>query len=133
MSCLEGTYPYPFVSVYSATKAYVDTFSKSLSAEVGHKIDVISYTPYVVKTNLAILSKSIFMITAEECVQSCLRALGKTDTTAGHWKHRFVKYIRTWYPPDAKNIIYRITKYAKIQEMKSIDQRFENRKKMVLQ
>ncbi len=133
MSCIEGTYPYPFISIYSATKAYVDSFSRSLAGEVGHKIDVISYTPYVVKTNLSILSKSRFMISPEDCVQSCLKALGKTETTAGHWKHRLVNYVRRWYPLQARDIIYSFTKNTQIQEMKSIDQRFENRKKIVIQ
>ena len=40
----------PYLDVYSATKAFNDSFSKNIAVEYSDKIDCISYKPGYVKT-----------------------------------------------------------------------------------
>ena len=42
----------PYLDVYSATKAFNDSFSKNIAVEYSDKIDCISYKPGYVKTQM---------------------------------------------------------------------------------
>jgi len=52
ISSLAGVYGFPFISVYSATKAFNDAFSRSLDIEYSDKIDILSVKPGMVNTSL---------------------------------------------------------------------------------
>lgn len=55
-----GTFPCPMLTVYSATKAYMDFFSRGLEAEVASRgVIVQSVTPFFVASKLSKLRPSL--------------------------------------------------------------------------
>lgn len=53
LSSVAGENPIPFISTYSATKAYNDFFTQSIQMEYSHKIDILSVRPMYVATGLS--------------------------------------------------------------------------------
>jgi 17beta-estradiol 17-dehydrogenase / very-long-chain 3-oxoacyl-CoA reductase len=58
LSSIAGEYPIPFISTYSATKAYNDFFSQALQMEYSYKVDILSVRPMYVETGLSKMKKS---------------------------------------------------------------------------
>lgn len=48
LSSVAAENPIPFISTYSASKAYNDFFSQSIQMEYAHKIDILSLRPMYV-------------------------------------------------------------------------------------
>ncbi|NXR83846.1 HSDL1 protein, partial [Pycnonotus jocosus] len=85
--------PTPMATVYSASKSYLDYFSRALHYEYASKgIFVQSLMPFVTPTKLTAFSniisrRSIFFPNAEEYASHAVSTLGLSIRTAGHWKH----------------------------------------------
>ena len=77
----------PSMSIYSGSKAFVDHFTKCLAYENPNKIDVLSYKPNMVETNLVKIKSSFFVLTPTEAANSALDKLGWDVETEGHWRH----------------------------------------------
>jgi len=94
LASVSALYPWPNIApVYGATKAYVDILARSVSEEVGHKIDVLSVRPSSVSTAL-IRNPPLGgdVISAPSFVTATLKKLGSVNATNGHWRHE----IKTW-------------------------------------
>jgi len=93
-----GIIPTPYCTIYSATKAFSNFFSKALGEEVKNKIDVLSFTPLFVDTKMTTTVPKKFKLSPEECVTGCLSALvvGR-NTTAGSWKHEYLSVLFLYY------------------------------------
>jgi 17beta-estradiol 17-dehydrogenase / very-long-chain 3-oxoacyl-CoA reductase len=89
LSSVSGTIPQPLLSVYSATKAYIDFFSRALTVECKAKgVIVQSLTPGFVVTKLSkFRSASLLVPTPASFVRSALAAVGVTTRTPGYWTH----------------------------------------------
>jgi len=88
------TCPFKNLSVYTATKAYNDLFSRclsedyrSISLENIDQIDVISCRPCIVSSAGTNYTSDAMSCTSEDCARGTLKALGKIDVTEGHWTH----------------------------------------------
>ncbi|NXC06366.1 HSDL1 protein, partial [Orthonyx spaldingii] len=85
--------PTPMLTVYGASKSYVDYFSRSLHYEYASKgIFIQSLMPFVTITNMlafsdSISKRSIFFPTAEEYARHAISTLGLSTRTTGYWKH----------------------------------------------
>ena len=88
--CSSGKQPY--VSVYCATRAFLDAFALSLHAEVKDKIDVTTIQCGGVVTQMSPVA-SIFHTTPETAARSHLRHLGCEVNSHGYWKHPFHQYM----------------------------------------
>ena len=94
----------PYMAMYSATKAFVDSFSRNIGAEYRNTgIVVQCLLPFKVATNMAatygdISQTSAMLPTAEHYVESALRVLGKTDRTHGCVGHSVMGYISKLLP-----------------------------------
>ena len=97
VSSFAGSAPIPYYSVYSASKAYMDYLSQGLSYEVKRKVDIMSLMPLHVETRMS-GGKGSDTITVEQCVDGCLRDLGRTNFTYGHWIHKLQAYITSCLP-----------------------------------
>ncbi len=128
INCTEGLHPIPYISLYSSSKAFGISFTRSLDLEYGDKIDILSYTPFKVLTNLS-NTKNNLAISPETTVDSCFRVLGKYRDSAGFISHRFVKYVRSWYPSLWTNFTSAIHKDERINQKKILENRFMSRKK----
>ncbi|NWR48445.1 HSDL1 protein, partial [Regulus satrapa] len=85
--------PAPMLTVYGASKSYLDYFSRALHYEYASKgIFVQSLMPFVIHTKMvgfsSILSRrSIFFPSAEEYASHAVSTLGLSIRTTGYWKH----------------------------------------------
>ncbi|NWZ34903.1 HSDL1 protein, partial [Brachypodius atriceps] len=82
--------PTPMMTVYAASKSYLDYFSRALHYEYASKgIFVQSLMPFITPTKFSkILSRrSILFPNAEEYASHAVSTLGLSKRTAGHWKH----------------------------------------------
>jgi len=96
IASVTGLYPWPRISaVYGATKAYVDILSRSVSEEVGDKIDVLSVRPSEVSTAMIRrLDLNAYTIAPTSVATSVLKKLGSVTTTSGHWRHEIMAGVR---------------------------------------
>ncbi|NXT85389.1 HSDL1 protein, partial [Zapornia atra] len=89
-SCCQPT---PMLTIYGASKTYLDYFSRALHYEYASKgIFVQSLTPFVIATKMgaciSIASKrSFFFPSAEEYARYAISTLGLSTRTTGYWKH----------------------------------------------
>jgi 17beta-estradiol 17-dehydrogenase / very-long-chain 3-oxoacyl-CoA reductase len=98
LSSIAGEYPIPFISTYSATKAYNDFFSQSTQMEYSHKIDILSLKPLVVESNLSKQKKSLTVASRNECAQAAMKYLGIDYETNGYYMHRLMSYFSSLMP-----------------------------------
>lgn len=76
LSSVAGEYPIPYISTYSATKAYNDFLTQAIQMEYSHKIDILSVRPMYVETGLSKMKKSCTVASTKQCVQATLKYLG---------------------------------------------------------
>ena len=86
-----GVRPTPYMIPYGCSTSFLDLFTQSVQKEIGHKVDVVSCTPYLLKTNIMFNKEySGDSISPEQCAKSIIDSLGYDSRTAGHWKHKLV-------------------------------------------
>ncbi|NXA99508.1 HSDL1 protein, partial [Cnemophilus loriae] len=85
--------PTPMLTVYGASKSYMDYFSRALHYEYASKgIFVQSLIPLITTTKMvafstALSKTSIFFPPAEEYASHAVSTLGLSTRTTGYWKH----------------------------------------------
>lgn len=87
--------PCPLLSIYAASKAFVDTFSRSIAYEYAKKgIIIQSVLPGFVATKMSKIRKAYWMApTPENYVRSQLKTVGLDGQTTGYWSHELQYYI----------------------------------------
>lgn len=81
VSSILGSVPTPYMSVYGATKSFVDAFSRQLQIEYSdHPIDIINLTPGAVYTKLFVATSTMpkatpFNPTPDDYAKSALNAI----------------------------------------------------------
>ncbi|XP_069479427.1 very-long-chain 3-oxoacyl-CoA reductase [Ambystoma mexicanum] len=100
ISSASALYPVPLLTVYSATKAFVDFFSRGLHAEYKSKgIIVQSVLPFFVATKMSKIRKPTWDKPSPECyVRSALGTVGLQSQTNGYWVHALLGWITTSFP-----------------------------------
>ncbi|XP_061466809.1 very-long-chain 3-oxoacyl-CoA reductase [Rhineura floridana] len=100
ISSFAGIHPSPFLTLYSATKVFVDFFSQGLNIEYRNKgIIFQSVQPYFVVTKLSKLRKSsTFRPTPEGYVKYALNTIGLESQTSGCPAHAFVVWCSRLLP-----------------------------------
>ncbi|XP_013796694.2 inactive hydroxysteroid dehydrogenase-like protein 1 [Apteryx mantelli] len=89
-SCCQPT---PMLTIYGASKSYLDYFSRALHYEYASKgIFIQSLTPFVIATKMVscssiALKRSFFFPSAEEYASQAISTLGLSRRTPGYWKH----------------------------------------------
>lgn len=99
--------PLPYMNIYSASKIYVDYFSRALSHEVRNTgVTVQTLIPFYVATNLTKFSDiigrpSLLVPNAQSFVRSALSTLGIRSRTTGYWSHEIQLFAcnvpPTWF------------------------------------
>ncbi|CAG0882613.1 unnamed protein product [Cyprideis torosa] len=99
--------PLPYMTVYAASKAYMDYFSRALQVECqGRGVFVQSLMPFYVQTKMisfspSLNSASIMVPSARSFVSSSLCTLGRSSHTTGYWTHGvqwwFVSFVNQWW------------------------------------
>lgn len=87
--------PCPLLSIYAASKSFVDVFSRSIAYEYAKKgIIVQSVLPGFVATKMSKIRKAYWMApTPEHYVRSQLKTVGLDGQTTGYWSHELQYYF----------------------------------------
>lgn len=95
LSSFSALDPCPLLSIYAASKAFVDVFSRSLAYEYAKKgIIIQSVLPGYVVTKMSKIRKAYWMApTAEDYVKSQLKTVGLDGQTTGYWSHELQYYF----------------------------------------
>ncbi|XP_065448859.1 very-long-chain 3-oxoacyl-CoA reductase isoform X2 [Chrysemys picta bellii] len=103
ISSAAGMYPSPLLTLYSATKAFVDFFSRGLHAEYKSKgIIVQSVLPYFVATKMSKIRKPTFdKPSPETYVRAALGTVGLQSQTNGCLPHAIFGWIFSLLPTSA--------------------------------
>ncbi|XP_067413687.1 very-long-chain 3-oxoacyl-CoA reductase isoform X2 [Emydura macquarii macquarii] len=103
ISSAAGMYPSPLLTLYSATKAFVDFFSRGLHAEYKSKgIIVQSVLPYFVATKMSRIRKPTFdKPSPETYVRAALGTVGLQSQTNGCLPHAIMGWISSLLPTSA--------------------------------
>ncbi|RWS08732.1 very-long-chain 3-oxoacyl-CoA reductase-like protein [Dinothrombium tinctorium] len=95
VSSLSATYPSPLLSLYAASKAYIDFLSRALQIEYEDKGLIIqSILPAFVQTKMSKIRKASIMVpTPSTYVKSALNTLGLETRSYGYWAHKLQGFI----------------------------------------
>ena len=90
-----GTHPSGLLSVYSATKAFVNQLTRSMYYEYkGHGIDVLSITPYYFVSNLYKRDQGTFLAPMPDVVvKSSIKYLGYAAEANTYIGHKFCEFV----------------------------------------
>uniref|UniRef100_A0A0E0K1Z3 B-keto acyl reductase n=1 Tax=Oryza punctata TaxID=4537 RepID=A0A0E0K1Z3_ORYPU len=90
----------PLYSVYAATKAYVDQFSRCLYVEYKSKgIDVQCQVPLYVATKMASIRKSSFFVpSADTYARAAIRHIGYEPRCTPYWPHSVMWFLISVLP-----------------------------------
>uniref|UniRef100_A0A7N0T9I7 NAD(P)-binding protein n=1 Tax=Kalanchoe fedtschenkoi TaxID=63787 RepID=A0A7N0T9I7_KALFE len=91
---------YPLVSIYGATKAYIEHFSKSISIEYGrYGIDVQCQAPSYIATKMTRRKQgSLLVPTAETWCQASVRWIGYDTVCSPYWPHYLMSLLYRMIP-----------------------------------
>lgn len=101
MSSMAATMPMPTMGVYSASKKFVESFSKSLEYEYGsYGIEVQTLIPSYIATKMVSWSKTlssanIFTPDSETFAKSAIATIGRANETTGYWSHGIQYWCNT--------------------------------------
>ena len=87
--------PCPYMSIYSASKAAMIQWGRSMRSECrafAPNLVVQNYTPYFISTKMSEMNPTVTIPTAEDWAKSALSQLGRDDTT-GYIYHDMMKYV----------------------------------------
>ncbi|XP_059168490.1 very-long-chain 3-oxoacyl-CoA reductase-like [Physella acuta] len=95
-----GNSPTPLLALYSATKAFVATFSSALQLEYSDKgITIQCIVPFFVVSKLSkVRNPSLFVPTPSTFVRSALRTVGLQAHTSGYWPHEIQDIVVSKLP-----------------------------------
>ncbi|MBN3326629.1 DH12A protein, partial [Atractosteus spatula] len=101
ISSASGMYPIPLLTLYSATKAFVDFFSRGLHAEYKSRgIIVQSVLPFFVATKMTKIRKpTLDKPSPETYVRAELNTVGLEDQTNGYLPHAVMGWVTTCLVP----------------------------------
>jgi 17beta-estradiol 17-dehydrogenase / very-long-chain 3-oxoacyl-CoA reductase len=99
LSSFLGEKSMPFVTLYSATKAFNRELSNSLALECPF-IDVMCLKPMFVESPLSRQKKGFGIPDRRECAWDSLKELRWTSETYGYYSHRIMGFLARTFVPD---------------------------------
>ncbi|XP_020783115.2 very-long-chain 3-oxoacyl-CoA reductase-B [Boleophthalmus pectinirostris] len=100
LSSASGMHPLPLLTVYSASKAFVDYFSQGLQAEYKSKGVIIqSIMPFYVATKMSKIRRpTLDKPTPERYVKAALNTVGLQERTNGYLPHAVMAWVTSSLP-----------------------------------
>ncbi|KAG9469509.1 hypothetical protein GDO78_020344 [Eleutherodactylus coqui] len=95
MSSEAGNHAFPRLTIYSATKAFLDFFSRGLNIEYKSKgITVQSVMPLTVSTNMnQNMKQNLLVMGVDDYAWEALNTVGYSDRTSGCLSHGIQSYL----------------------------------------
>jgi 17beta-estradiol 17-dehydrogenase / very-long-chain 3-oxoacyl-CoA reductase len=118
LSSASALIPSPLLAIYAATKAFDDSFSYALSAELApYRVDVMSELPSFVQTNMSKLRKSsLFTPAPETYADAVVHNFGRAARAQSYWVHHAYVTALT-YLPDAVGLPLMRHVYVNMRKM----------------
>ncbi|NXD81050.1 DHB12 reductase, partial [Halcyon senegalensis] len=126
ISSAAGMYPTPLLTLYSATKAFVDYFSRGLHAEYKSRgIIVQSVLPYYVATKMSKIRKPTFdKPSPETYVRAALGTVGLQSQTNGCLPHALMGWVSSLLPTHAViNFLMKTNKQIRARYLKKMKEK----------
>ncbi|NXA44474.1 DHB12 reductase, partial [Nothocercus julius] len=126
ISSAAGMCPTPLLTLYSATKAFVDYFSRGLHAEYKSKgIIVQSVLPYYVVTKLSKIRKPTFdKPSPETYVRAAIGTVGLQTQTNGCLPHALMGWVFSLLPlPAAMSLLMKTNKQLRARYLKKMKEK----------
>ncbi|NXT42984.1 DHB12 reductase, partial [Pelecanoides urinatrix] len=126
ISSATGMFPTPLLTLYSATKAFVDYFSRGLHAEYKSKgIIVQSVLPYYVATKMSKIRKPTFdKPTPETYVRAALGTVGLQSQTNGCLPHALMGWVFSLLPaPAVTHLLMKTNKQIRARYLKKMKEK----------
>lgn len=116
VSSFSGVLPFPYLSLYSASKAFVHHFSKALAYEVERNgILVQSVCPMLVATAMSGVKRTSFFVPSpQRCASDALSLLGVQQMTHGCIGHAIQAYLLSIYP----KVFCKVAYYGYLKSMR---------------
>nr|XP_025949020.1 very-long-chain 3-oxoacyl-CoA reductase [Dromaius novaehollandiae] len=121
-----GMHPTPLLTLYSATKAFVDYFSRGLHAEYKSKgIIVQSVLPFYVATKMSKIRKPTFSVPSPETyVRAALGTVGLQTQTNGCLPHALMGWLLSSLPSSAlMNLLMKNNKEIRDRHLKKMKEK----------
>ncbi|KAI1290184.1 Very-long-chain 3-oxoacyl-CoA reductase-A [Halotydeus destructor] len=95
ISSFSAAYPTPLLTIYGASKTYVDFLSQALSMEYGSKGIVFqSVLPAYVATKMSKIKKTSLLVPSPSAyVKAALKTAGVETRTYGYWSHKLQGFV----------------------------------------
>ncbi|XP_065673137.1 hydroxysteroid dehydrogenase-like protein 1 isoform X2 [Hydra vulgaris] len=97
---LMSNLPFPYLTLYFASKAFIDSFSKLLQIENAcHNIYIQSLQPGF-KCSLPLQNSRLsrfFVVDPDTYCESAINTLGTTHSTHGYWKYGAMEYLNEFF------------------------------------
>lgn len=99
ISSYSALFPTPLLAMYSASKIYMDYFSRALHAEYADRgIIVQSVLPYYVSTNMIRNpGVSLLIPSPDQFVSSALKTVGVEIRTYGYFAHNILAFFQSFF------------------------------------
>jgi len=100
MSSASSVFPAPLLTHYSATKAFVDAFSKGLHYEYRSRgVDIQVQNPLYVTSKLSKIRRaSLTTPNPTTFAKASLKQIGYEPQTSPYWVHALLLWIGSWLP-----------------------------------
>ncbi|KYQ91751.1 steroid dehydrogenase [Tieghemostelium lacteum] len=100
ISSISGVNTVPLLTVYSATKAFIEKFSLGLNLEYGSKgIFVQCVTPAIVCSKLSKVRRAnLFQPMPSTFARSAVKTIGYDKLTTGYWTHEIQNFALHYLP-----------------------------------
>jgi 17beta-estradiol 17-dehydrogenase / very-long-chain 3-oxoacyl-CoA reductase len=96
ISSMTAYYPPPFLSIYSASKAFNRNFSLAMAADYSALgVDVLAVSPGYVASQMTKMKESLICSSPEDCAERSLAHLGWSIECVPHFKHSLVGFTGT--------------------------------------
>ncbi|KAJ1520114.1 hypothetical protein ONE63_004334 [Megalurothrips usitatus] len=125
VSSATALFPSPLLTVYGATKSFVDKLSEDLQAEYGRQgLTVQCILPGVVATNMSKVRRATWMAPSpDQFVESALKRVGILQKTPGYYPHSLL----VWSIQLMQSISPSLCLYAIMQTMLNVRDRARRR------
>jgi len=121
MGSFSGMIPTPLLSTYSASKAFLSTWTKCLTKELaGTGVHVQLFNTYFVTTKMSKIRNPSYLIpTAEDYVKAAMKSIGRSHHSSPYFPHALAEYVIGLCPePIAININYMMNEDTRKRALK---------------
>lgn len=96
LSSYSANFPNPLLAMYSASKVFVDYFSRALQLEYEDKNIIIqAVLPAFVTTKMSKIRRASLLVpTPSAYVRAALKTVGLEDRTYGYWSHKLMGFVQ---------------------------------------